>query len=787
MKLSKSKLFMLILCIILFAYSIFVGAPIKDNTVILNLVVLLIFLAYIIFNVIKNKPYKLIRSRLDIFVALLVFSSYISLIFQNYANLAGTIEYIIKYNAIFAMYIMIRDKVSKDNTYSNYVINTLCISSIFIFILGLDNLTFNISEKFINFTGNVDVLNSDKRFLGIFGYANTTAIFMLIVSLLAFSEYLKVNIKKKIIYNLIIFISISAIVISYSRSVWICVIFAFIAYFILTKKKAQLAEVILRAGITSLIYSLLTINLINQNNYTLAWIILLIFVLITVLTCILSEKISLLLEKIKPRYYIMFIVIFCALVIVVWNIGIRMTEPLVIFDGESISEVTKDVINIQPNTEYNFEFDIISKTAHKYTETEVYAIQVCERNKYDDIILTHEIEVGNFEGIQKIEFTSSEYTYKIQIKFRSKSRRAQRGLTINSLKINGIEEPLNYKFLPTKIVDKVRDIGLSTISITERFEYMKDSCKLIGKYGLLGIGADGWKDRQKEVQDYFNFANEIHSYPLEVFCEFGTVGFIGIAGIIVEVFILVFKLIKNKKRRNLRIGIVLAISILLMHSFMDFELSFMYLLIILFSLLACTTEVNNEREYCKENKFKIITYIENLICIISMIVATYFASNVIFNQYIKGVGNPYSEEFVYNNLSFDKNFFSQIDELVNRRKYMSHVEMFGEIISENTLTEEQYVKLLEVIKNEKQISQTDVEMKISRIYLMKYVLDNLYEENQYNEIIEKCTNEIVEEINEARVLLNQPEKCRQSFDSISFYERNLDDIERELKDKEKGK
>lgn len=197
MKLSKSKLFMLILCIILFAYSIFVGAPIKDNTVIINLVVLLIFLAYIIFNVIKNKPYKLIRSRLDIFVALLVFSSYISLIFQNYANLAGTIEYIIKYNAIFAMYIMIRDKVSKDNTYSNYVINTLCISSIFIFILGLDNLTFNISENFINFTGNVDVLNSDKRFLGIFGYANTTAILMLIVSLLAISEYLRVNTKKK--------------------------------------------------------------------------------------------------------------------------------------------------------------------------------------------------------------------------------------------------------------------------------------------------------------------------------------------------------------------------------------------------------------------------------------------------------------------------------------------------------------------------------------------------------------------------------------------------------------
>ena len=780
MKLSKSKLFMLILCIILFAYSIFVGAPIKDNTVIINLVVLLIFLAYIIFNVIKNKPYKLIRSRLDIFVALLVFSSYISLIFQNYANLAGTIECIIKYNAIIAMYIMTRDKVSKDNTYSNYVINTLCISSIFIFILGLDNLTFNISENFINFTGNVDVLNSDKRFLGIFGYANTTAILMLIVSLLAISEYLRVNTKKKIIYNLIIFINISTIVISYSRSVWIFVVLAYIAYFILTKKKAQTAEVILRTGIISVIYSLLAINLINQNNYAWVWLIFLVFALVTALTCIPSEKVSNLLEKIKLRYYIIFAVILCILAVVVWNIGIRMTEPLVIFNGESISDVTKDVINIQPNTEYNFEFDIISKTAHKYTETDVYEIQVCERNKYDDIILTHEIEVGNFEGIQNIEFTSSEYTYKVQVKFRSKSRLAQRGLTINSLKVNGVEEPLNYKFLPTKIVDKVKDIGLSTISVTERFEYMKDSCKLIGQYGLLGIGADGWKDRQKEVQDYFNFANEIHSYPLEVFCEFGIVGFIGIVGIIVEIFLLVFTLIKNKERKSLRIGIVLAISTLLLHSFMDFELSFMYLLIVLFSLLACTTEIKNGKE---DNK-KVITYIENLICIISIIVAIYFASNVAFYQYIKGAGNPYSEEFIYNNLSFDDSFSAQIDELVNRRKYVSHVEMFGELISENTLTNEQYIKLLDVIKNEKQISQADVEIKISRIYFMKNILDNLYEGGPDNEIIEEYTNEIGVEINEVRELLNQPEKCRQSFDSISFYEKNLDDIEKELNIKE---
>ena len=65
---------------------------------------------------------------------------------------------------------MIRDLVAEEPRYKNYIINTLCISSISIFLLGLDNLTFNFLENFIELTNNVNVLNEDKRFLGIFGY-----------------------------------------------------------------------------------------------------------------------------------------------------------------------------------------------------------------------------------------------------------------------------------------------------------------------------------------------------------------------------------------------------------------------------------------------------------------------------------------------------------------------------------------------------------------------------------------------------------------------------------------
>lgn len=248
-QIKKLDIFVLLICMILYGYSIFIGAPIKDNTNVINLVVLTIFLIYILVNIIKNKKYKIIRNNIDIFIVILVFSSYISLIFQNYANLEATIEYIIKYTAILCMYIMIRDITKKDKKYINYIINTLIISAISIFLLGLDNLTFNYSEKFIELTNNVDVENGDRRFLGIFGYANTTAILMLIISIIAIGRYLKSNNKQeKILYNIIIFINISTIIMSYSRSTWIIAMIIYLVYILFLKKedKIKYIELIIR-------------------------------------------------------------------------------------------------------------------------------------------------------------------------------------------------------------------------------------------------------------------------------------------------------------------------------------------------------------------------------------------------------------------------------------------------------------------------------------------------------------------------------------------------------------
>lgn len=239
-----------IICLILMIYGILIGSPLRDNTKVINLIVMGISLIYIIYKI-------------------------------------------------------IRDFVIENPNNEKIIINTLLISGILIFIQGLDNLTYNLSEKFIDLTYNVSVSNPDNRYLGIFGYANTMAIYMLIISVFSIKEYIQNQGKaNNIFYNIVLFISVVAIILSYSRGVWILAIITYISLLLLEKNKKQYFELICRTGIMSLIYSIITIQLINSQEFIQVWMWLIIVTLIVGITATCQEKIILTIGKIKRKYLI---------------------------------------------------------------------------------------------------------------------------------------------------------------------------------------------------------------------------------------------------------------------------------------------------------------------------------------------------------------------------------------------------------------------------------------------------------------------------------------------------
>ena len=282
-----------------------------------------------------------------------------------------------------------------------------------------------------------------------------------------------------------------------------------------------------------------------------------IFIGIVTILSFFSSKVIKLLKRIKLKYYIIAGLIICAIIIYLLYIGINTIAPLELYKNINMDNnaVTRDINEVTPNTSYTFEFDINSEVDFKVEDN--YKIQICERNKYDDIIETHEFEFGTYKGTKTIEFTTTKDTCKFLLRFESKSKVAQKGLTINNMKINGEDRAVNYKYLPIRLVDKVKDIKFNTISVQGRLSYYKDTIKLIGRYGFLGVGADGWKDRRVEVQEYYDSANEAHSYILEVFCEFGIIGFIAIISIIIYILKLIIDIGKQKETDVINMSIVI--------------------------------------------------------------------------------------------------------------------------------------------------------------------------------------------------------------------------------------
>ena len=245
-KIKKLDIWAIYICLLLFTFTIFIGSPIKDNTQIINLIVLVTFLIYFVICLIKRR--KILKGRLDILVLLLTFSSYIALLFGNYSNLEATISYLIKYTALLGLYLIIRDIVRQDKKYINYLIFTFSLSGIYIFLIGLDNITFNFSEKFLRAIESVVVENNDKRFMSVFGYANTCAILNIVLSIFAIEKSLNSSSKiERNFYNICLFLNFTALIISYSRSCWIIAIVIYLTLIILNKEnREKCIEIILR-------------------------------------------------------------------------------------------------------------------------------------------------------------------------------------------------------------------------------------------------------------------------------------------------------------------------------------------------------------------------------------------------------------------------------------------------------------------------------------------------------------------------------------------------------------
>ena len=156
------------------------------------------------------------------------------------------------------------------------------------------------------------------------------------------------------------------------------------------------------------------------------------------------------------------------------------------------------------------------------------------------------------------------------------------------------------KLLPDILADRLGRLiaeGINDVNVLIRLNYYKDALKLISSNWLTGLGGGGWKASYQIVQDYPYIANYAHNHYLQVFVENGVLGFLSFCAMaLISVYGLIISYIhiKDATVRTYVTGLLCGLVSLIVHAAADFDLSFISMMLLLFTMYAAAmTGVTN--------------------------------------------------------------------------------------------------------------------------------------------------------------------------------------------------
>ncbi|CAG7648886.1 hypothetical protein PAESOLCIP111_05717 [Paenibacillus solanacearum] len=140
------------------------------------------------------------------------------------------------------------------------------------------------------------------------------------------------------------------------------------------------------------------------------------------------------------------------------------------------------------------------------------------------------------------------------------------------------------KLLPENVRTRIENINFQQHSVLERGTFYIDALKLSADYPVFGAGGGAWSALYEKYQNNPYTSRQAHNFFLQYLVEVGIVGllvFILILAAILYVYIRNFIKQDDTTRDRRFIFYILAIS-LLVHSMIDFDLSYVYLGMLVF-------------------------------------------------------------------------------------------------------------------------------------------------------------------------------------------------------------
>ncbi|MGF7049242.1 MFS family permease [Paenibacillus sp. DS2015] len=138
--------------------------------------------------------------------------------------------------------------------------------------------------------------------------------------------------------------------------------------------------------------------------------------------------------------------------------------------------------------------------------------------------------------------------------------------------------------LPDNMSTRLENINFQQHSVLERITFYKDAMKVVKDYPVLGAGGGAWAELYEKYQNNPYTSRQAHNFFLQYLVEVGILGFIVFMSFLIFIF---YKYIRSYMRENEEgreshfLYLILVMSILL-HSLLDFNMSYMFIGILVY-------------------------------------------------------------------------------------------------------------------------------------------------------------------------------------------------------------
>jgi len=249
---------------------------------------------------------------------------------------------------------------------------------------------------------------------------------------------------------------------------------------------------------------------------------------------------------------------------------------------------------------------------------------------------------------------------------------------------------LVYQQLPTDIQERVSSMSGSSTA-RERMIMMEDSFKMSADSPIFGFGGNAWETAYKKYQQLPYQANKIHNEYLEFVIDIGWLGLIAFMAIFGYLFYLIMQNYRKQENNMIYPAVLLSSLTIFLHSFIDFNLSFGTIWLIIFWLITLGIVVKPviKKEIPKSTQnrdyYTIYLFGYFAILLISIVFSYRFmqaeqaiqeANNTkelntretLFEEAVSK--NPYHSQYLYGL----GNTYIQISDYVDKEEYMNDVE-----------------------------------------------------------------------------------------------------------------